>query len=150
MWPFPKPLEILLFQSLTNQLPMIWVHSEAFLDPKKGRFRKKPFREDFLWLKDNFSFFQNNLFLNLSIWYPLSREFFKPFTKMEDTMKQLGLLPLETLPPSVKYEFLFQPLPSLSIHENHLGRPGFFPRCPAQGPHLQSPASTENSHGSGL
>jgi len=40
-------------------------------------------------------------------------------------MKQLGLLPLETLPPRVKYDFLFQPLPSLSLHPKERGRPPF-------------------------
>lgn len=40
-------------------------------------------------------------------------------------MKQLDLLQLETLPPRVKYDFLFEPLPSLSLHPKERGRPPF-------------------------
>jgi len=40
-------------------------------------------------------------------------------------MKQLELLPLETLPPRVKYDFLFEPLPALSLHPKQRGRPPF-------------------------
>ena len=40
-------------------------------------------------------------------------------------MNQLDLLPLETLPPRVKYDFLFEPLPSLSLHPKERGRPPF-------------------------
>ena len=40
-------------------------------------------------------------------------------------MKQLDLLPLETLPPRVKYDFLFEPLPSLSLSPKERDRPSF-------------------------
>ncbi len=40
-------------------------------------------------------------------------------------MKQLDLLQLETLPPRVKYDFLFEPLPSLSLHPKDRDRPPF-------------------------
>ena len=40
-------------------------------------------------------------------------------------MKQLDLLQLETLPPRVKYDFLFEPLPFLSLHPKERGRPPF-------------------------
>jgi hypothetical protein len=38
-------------------------------------------------------------------------------------MKQLGLLPLNTLPPRIHYELLFQNLPPLTLGKNDLGRP---------------------------
>ena len=40
-------------------------------------------------------------------------------------MKQLDLLAIETLPSKVKYDFLFEPLPSLSLHPKERGRPPF-------------------------
>jgi hypothetical protein len=83
------------------------------------------FREEWISLKCNLFFFQINLFLTLSIWYPLFRENSTSFTKMEDTMKQFGLLPLEALAPKVPYAFLFEHLPSLSLREHSRGRPPF-------------------------
>lgn len=40
-------------------------------------------------------------------------------------MKQLNLIPLETLPLRVKYDVLFEPLPSLSLNPRERGRPPF-------------------------
>jgi hypothetical protein len=51
------------------------------------------------------------------------RETLSPFTKMEERMRQPGLLPPESLPPTVQYESLFQNLPSLVLGESQRGRP---------------------------
>jgi len=85
--------------------------------------RKEDFREDLLSIECKSSYLRINLFLSLSIWYPLFREIPAPFTKMEDPMKQSSLLPLETLPPRIHYGFLFQYFPSLSLGKNDRGRP---------------------------
>jgi hypothetical protein len=97
----------------------------SFLRPQKRLVRKNPFCEAFILLKDNLLCFQFNSFLTCFFWYPLFCEIFSSFTKMEGTMKQLDLIPLETLPPRIKYDFLFEPLPSLSLHPKGRGRPPF-------------------------
>jgi len=125
MRPFPNPEKIFLFHKLTVFPAAICGHFKLFLNPQKGPVRKKTFREAFISTKGNLSFSQTNLFLTLSIWYPLFREFFTPFTKMEDTMKQCDLLPAETLPSRVHYDFLFEHLPSLFLQGNKRGRPPF-------------------------
>ena len=114
-----------LFLILTQHDPSILSNLGLFSKPQKGLVRKDKFRETFILLIDNSSFHKNNFFLTFSIWYPLFCEFFSSFTKMGDTMKQLDLLPLETLPPRVKYDFLFEPLPSLSLNPKERGRPPF-------------------------
>jgi len=115
----------MLFHTLTNHSRPVSTHFERFLTPQKGRFRKKSFRETLVSKEDKSSKFRTNLFLNLLIWYPLFRKIFASFTKMEDTMSQLDLLPLEALPPRVQYDFLFQALPPLSLKEKDRGRPPF-------------------------
>lgn len=125
MWPFPNPTKTFLFHRLTDRPLAICGHFKVFLSPPKGPVRKKTFREAFILKKGNPSYSQTNLFLTLSIWYPLFREFFTPFTKMEDTMKQFDLLPAETLPSKVQYDLLFEHLPSLSLKGNKRGRPPF-------------------------
>ncbi len=114
-----------LLQILIHLEPSILSHLELFSRPQKGLVRKNEFRETFILLIGNSSCCKNNFFLTFSIWYPLFCDFFSSFTKMEDAMKQLELLPLETLPPRVKYDFLFEPLPSLSLNPKERGRPPF-------------------------
>lgn len=125
MWPFPNSIKILLFHILTSHPLTILVKFWTFLTPKKGPVRKMTFCENLISMKANSRYFQINFFLTLFIWYPLYREFSSPFTKMEETMKQSDLFPLEMLPPRVQYDFLFQHLPSLSLRENDRGRPPF-------------------------
>jgi len=114
-----------LFQTVTQHDPSVLPVFGLFLGPQKGLVRKNAFRETFILLIHKSSFYQNNFFLTLLTWYPLFCEFFSSFTKMEDAMKQLDLLQLETLPPRVKYDFLFEPLPFLSLHPKERGRPPF-------------------------
>jgi len=114
-----------LFRIVTKRDPSHPASFDPFSRPQKGLVRKNAFRETFILLIDNSSFYQNNFFLTLLIWYPLFCEFFSSFKKIEDTVKQLDLLQLETLPPRVKYDFLFEPLPSLSLHPKERGRPPF-------------------------
>jgi hypothetical protein len=114
-----------LFRAFTKRDPSVWTILGLFLGAQKWLIRRNPFREAFILLIDNPSPFQNNFFLTLLIWYPPFCEFFSSFTKMGNTMKQLSLLQLETLPPRVKYDFLFEPLPSLSLHPKEKGRPPF-------------------------
>ena len=123
MCPFPNPTKTFLFQILITRSPSFLADFGLFLNPPKGVVRKEDFREDLLLISRKSSYLQINLFLTLSIWYPLFREISAPFTKMEDPMKQPGLLPLETLPPRIHYGFLFQHLPSLSLRNNDRGRP---------------------------
>jgi hypothetical protein len=125
MRPFPNPTKIFLFHRLTNHPFAICGHFKVFLSPQKGPVRKKDFCEDLRSLKCKSSYFQINLFLTLSMWYPLFREISTPFTKMEDSMKQFGLLPPETLPSRIQYDLLFEHLPSLSLKGNKRGRPPF-------------------------
>ena len=114
-----------LFRIVTQCGPSVLASFGPFSRPQKGLVRNNAFREGLIILVDNFFFYQKSLFLTLSIWYPLFCEFFSSFTKMEDTMKQLDLLHLETLPPRVKYDFLFEPLPSLCLFPKERGRPPF-------------------------
>ena len=121
---FPKLMKISLFHIVTAQLLTISIVFEWFLTSQKGPFRKKHFRESFTFEGANCPSPQVILILNAAFWYSLFRDFYAPFTKIEDTMEQLGLLPLETLPPRVKYNLLFEHLPSMSIiKEKSRGRP---------------------------
>lgn len=97
----------------------------VFLGPQQRQVRKILFCEAFILIKHNLLCFQFNSFLTCFIWYPLFCEIFSSFTKMEGTMKQLNLIPLETLPPRIKYDFLFEPLPSLGLNPKDRGRPPF-------------------------
>ena len=84
-------------------------------------FRETPIPEN-----NNSSYIKTNLFLNPSIWYPLITPFLPTFHKNEDTMKQIALLPPHTLPATIHYELLFDPLPPLALlKEGHRGRPSF-------------------------
>jgi len=116
-------MKTIIFQALTNHHLAVFALFKAFFSSQKWVVRKKDFREGFNLRLSNSFYFKINLFLILSVWYPLFREISTPFTKMEDTMKQLGLLPLETLPPGIKYDLLFKNLPSLSLRESNRGRP---------------------------
>ena len=98
---------------------------EGFLSTQKGRVRKAGFRDGLLSGRSNLPFSRMNLFLTLLIGYPLFREIFALITKMEDPMRQLGLIPLDELPPSVRYDFLFRNLPPLSVRESRRGRPAY-------------------------
>ena len=118
-------MKVQLFRMVTQRNSPILTILRLFLKPQKGLVRKNAFCETIIPLRDNSSCFQSNLFLTLLLWYPLFCEISSSFTKMGDTMKQLCLVPLETLPPRVKYDFLFQPLPSLSLHPKERGRPPF-------------------------
>jgi len=123
MYPFPNSIKIFLFQIVTSHTLVILTHYKVFLSPQKGPVRKKDFCEGTNAIEFNTSYFQINFFLTIYIWYPLFREISTSFTKMEGTMKQLGLLPLETLPPRINYDLLFKHLPSLALSESDRGRP---------------------------
>jgi len=125
MHPFPKYIKTSSFQLVAGRLLTISIIFEPFLNPKKGPFRKNHFRETFIFAGANYASLQVILILNAAFWYSLFRDFHSPFTKIEDTMEQLGLLPLELLSPRVKYNLLFEPLPSLSMKEKGRGRPSF-------------------------
>lgn len=114
-----------LFQTLTYCVLVPSPISLVFFKPQKGQVRKNTFCEDLIPFKFNLSIFQTKLFLTLFFWYLLYREFFALFTKMEDTMDQLGLLSPESLPLRVKYDILFEPLPPLPVVEKRRGRPPF-------------------------
>lgn len=114
-----------LFQTLTYCVLVPSPISLVFFKPQKGQVRKNTFCEDLIPFKFNLSIFQTKLFLTLFFWYPLYREFFALFTKMEDAMGQLGLLSPESLPLRVKYNILFEPLPPLPVVEKRRGRPPF-------------------------
>jgi len=115
----------MLFQIVTYPLVLILAKFAPFLPPQKGRVRKMVFREVSIPCKGNFLYFQINLFLTFSIWYPLFRDYVTPFTKLEETMEQLGLIPLDTLPPKIKYGLLFEHLPALCLREKDRGRRPF-------------------------
>jgi transposase len=125
MNPFPKHMKISLFQIVTARLLTILIIFELFLNPKKGPFRRIHFRESFILPGANYASSQVIPILNAAFWYSLFRDFYTPFTKIEDPMEQLGLLPLELLSPRVKYNLLFEHLPSLSINGKSRGRPSF-------------------------
>jgi len=114
-----------LLRILIQRDPLFLSNFGLFSKLQKGLVRKDEFRETFILIIDNSSFHKNNFFLTFSIWYPLFSEFFSSFTKMGDTMKQLNLIPLETLPPRVRYDVLFEPLPTLSLNPREKGRPPF-------------------------
>lgn len=118
-------MKTLSFHIVAIHTSSIWTGFGAFWALQKGQVRKETFRETFISIRDKLSIFQINLFLTLQIWYPLCRELFASFTKMEDTMKQANLLPPKVLPSTVRYDFLFEPLPALSCKEHHRGRPPF-------------------------
>lgn len=94
-----------------------------FFDTTKGLLRKKGFREDFFFSTDKLLLLQIYCFLSVCFWYSLFREKCPLITKMEDTMRQLRLLPFAPLSPRVQYDFLFQHLPLLSLRANDRGRP---------------------------
>lgn len=118
-------MKIQLFRIVTQRDPSFSANFGPFSRPQKGLVRKDAFCETFIFLMDKSFYSQKNFFLTLFMWYPLFCEIFSSFTKMGDTMKQLDLLRLETLPPRVKYDFLFEPLPSLPINPKVIGRPPF-------------------------
>ena len=116
----------MVFQIVVSRGVSTFPFFGLFLGVQKRLFRMIYFRETFLLEITNFSFLQSNLFLNFAIWYPLFTAI--PFTlhKNEDTMKQIVLLPPYTLPASIHYELLFEPLPSLALlKESDRGRPSF-------------------------
>ena len=101
----------------------VLTHFQGFFDPSKGWVRKDDFRDGLWSIVNKYLFFQINSFLTFLIWYPLFREIWKVITKMEDPVRQVGLLSFETLAPGVPYDFLFQHLPSLALSSNGRGRP---------------------------
>ena len=118
-------MKIQSLQALIQLDPSI-IFSIGFISrTQKGLVRKNEFRESFGLIIGNSSFHKNNFFLTFYLWYPLFSEFFSSFTKIGGTMKQLNLIPLETLPLRVKYDVLFEPLPSLSLNPKERGRPPF-------------------------
>jgi hypothetical protein len=117
----------MLFHIVINFSPPTLSIFEVVLTHQKGRVRKKLFRETLSKEEGKLLFSQRNSFLTLIIRYPLFREYLAAFTKLEETMQQLGLIPFDTLPPRVKYSVFFQHLPSLSLREQGRGR-RHFPR----------------------
>lgn len=125
---FPKQQKDILFQIVVNQNAITFAFFGLFLWPQKGLFRITHFREALPLKNNNSSCLQTNLFLNLAIWYPLFTTIPPTLHKNEDTMKQIDLLPPHTLPASVQYELLFDPLPPLALaKEGDRGRPSFCP-----------------------
>lgn len=116
----------MIFQIVVSQGAATFTFWGLFLGAQKGLFRMTDFCEAFPLKKSNSSFLQSNLFLKLAIWYPLFTAIPPTLHKNEDTMKQIGLLPPHTLPASIHYELLFEPLPSLALFkESDRGRPSF-------------------------
>jgi hypothetical protein len=123
---FPKQQKAIVFQIVANQSAATFAFLGLFLGPQKGLFRISYFRETLIFKNNNSSFLRTNLFLNLAIWYPLLTAILPTLHKNEDTMKQIGLLPPHTLPASIQYELLFEPLPPLAlVKEGDRGRPSF-------------------------
>jgi hypothetical protein len=123
---FPKQQKIIVFQIVANQSTVTFAFLGLFLGVQKGLFRMTYFRETLMLKNINFSFLQSNLFLNLAIWYPLFNDLHLTLHENEDTMKQVGLFPPHTLPATIHYELLFEPLPPLALlKESGLGRPSF-------------------------
>lgn len=113
----------MLFHIVTITTLATSSHFGRFFDPQNGLVRKKHFREDPLSIMYKWLFFRINYFLTFLFGILHFRETSSPFTKMEDRMRQTGLLPFESLPPTFQYESLFQNLPSLALKENKRGRP---------------------------
>lgn len=123
---FPKQQKIIVFHIVTNKSAVNSTHFGLFLGAPKRLFRMTYFRETIMLENNNFSFLQSNLFLNLTIWYPLFNDLHLTLHENEDTMKQIGLFPPHTLPTSIHYELLFEPLPPLPLFkEMNRGRPPF-------------------------
>jgi len=123
---FPKQQKVFVFQIVANQSAVTFAFFGIFLGLQKGLFRMNYFRETPMLKNNNSVFFQINLFLNPTIWYPLFSDIPATLHEKEDTMKQLGLLPPHTLPASIHYELLFEPLPPLTLaKEGDRGRPAF-------------------------
>jgi hypothetical protein len=125
MCAFPNLEKSVLFQWLRIGTYGVLADFEGFFAPQKGLVRKRDFREALILIMTKSLLIQINWFLTVLFWYPLFREIWAPFTKMEDPMRQSGLLAFEILPPTVRYESLFQHLPSLSIRPRERGRPAF-------------------------
>jgi hypothetical protein len=113
----------MLFQIVTIATLEGLAHFWGFLESQNGLVRKSDFREDPLSTMYKWLFFKINYFLTFLFGILHFRETLSPFTKMEERVRQPGLLPPETLPPPVQYESLFQNLPSLTLRENKRGRP---------------------------
>src|SRR3972149_9571466 len=124
-WPFPNQTKPILFQIVTNHLLTIPADWEPFYPLQKGLVGKNFFREDLIPFRRSKQILEMNLFPTISFWYPLYYEFFASFTKMEDTMKQQDLLPLQVLPQPIPYDLLFEPFSNSSPSQKGRGRPPF-------------------------
>jgi hypothetical protein len=123
---FPKQQKVLVFQMVANRAAFVFSLFNLFLGVQKGLFRMTHFRETLMLKNSKSPFLLLNLFLNLAIWYPLFNALDYTLHENEDTMKQITLLPPHTLPASIHYELLFEPLPPLSFSkESNRGRPPF-------------------------
>ncbi len=123
---FPKQQKVFVFQLLAKQNTFTFAFLSLFISIQKGLFRIIYFRETLMLKNINFPFLQSNLFLNFGIWYPLFNDLPLILHENEDTMKQVGLFPPHTLPTTIHYELLFEPLPPLAfLKESGLGRPSF-------------------------
>jgi len=123
---FPKQQKALVFHIVSNQSAVIFAFFALFLRPQKGLFRMIYFREALMLKNNNSSSLRTNLFLNIATWYPLFTAIPPTLHKNEDTMKQIGLPPPHTLPASIQYQLLFDPLPPLAlVKEGERGRPSF-------------------------
>ena len=121
--PFPNQVKTISIQILTSRLLTVLAIYRVFWPPQKGLVRKTLFRETLLALTENSSISKMNLFLTPLFWYPLHHEFSSSFTKIEDTMKQMDLLPPPSLPQPIPYDLVFEPLPPLAPSEKGRGRP---------------------------
>ena len=123
MYLFPKSQKLVSFQLVMIDSFPISTGFLRFFDPPKGLLRKNEFREDLFFSTDNLLVLQIYCFLSGCFWYSHFREKCAPITKMEDTMRQLDLLPFAPLSPRVQYDVLFQHLPLLSVQTSDRGRP---------------------------
>ena len=121
--PFPNQVKTISIQILTRRLLTVLAIYRVFWPPQKGLVRKTLFRETLLALTENSSISKMNLFLTPLFWYPLHHEFSSSFTKIEDTMKQMDLLPPPSLPQPIPYDLVFEPLPPSAPSEKGRGRP---------------------------
>jgi hypothetical protein len=110
---------------ITNHSATISVDFVNLYPLQKGLVGKNLFREALTSFKERASIFKINSFLTNSFGYPLYYGFFTPFTKIEDTMKQMDLLTPTSLSQPIPYDLLFEPLPIDPPLEKGRGRPPF-------------------------
>ena len=87
------------------------------------RFRKQTFWEDPLFPPFNPLLSVNDFILILKIMVSSIGGFPPTFPKKEEAMYQYCLIPPEDIPPSTRYEKLFENLPEIPENKSQWGRP---------------------------